>query len=144
VSPKQIYRILDANLNRSREGLRVCEEVARFVLQNKSVTRQIKTARHSITCCIEKMPVPLTELVSARNVRSDVGKESSFLENGKKDARGLFLANAERSKEALRVLEEVSKLVDVKLSARFKRIRFQVYAIEKRTLPRLEALHHHG
>ena len=44
----KIYRVIDVNLNRSREGLRVCEEVARFILNNKSITARFKALRHDI------------------------------------------------------------------------------------------------
>ncbi|MGH7198391.1 MAG: hypothetical protein ACREH5_06595 [Candidatus Omnitrophota bacterium] len=44
----------------------------------------------------------------------------------------------------MRVLEETAKLLDERISARFKKVRFNVYAIEKKALPKLEALRHHG
>ena len=43
-----LLRILDANSNRSREGLRVCEEVARFVLNSHPLTKDLKRLRHAI------------------------------------------------------------------------------------------------
>ncbi|OGW84008.1 MAG: hypothetical protein A3C47_01360 [Omnitrophica bacterium RIFCSPHIGHO2_02_FULL_51_18] len=141
---KQILRILDANFNRSREGLRVCEEITRFVLEDKVLTRDLKRVRHAVSGCVQKMPVPVSELLSARDVRSDVGKEPSVLEKPREGAFGLFAANIGRVKESLRVLEEVSKLIDRNISDTFKKVRFDVYSIEKRTLPKLEALRHHG
>ena len=140
----EILRILDANFNRSREGLRVCEEIARFVLRDEALTRELKKARHAVSDCLKKLPVPLAELVASRNVRADFGKKSSALESRRKDALALFLANAERAKESLRVLEETSKLIELKISVRLKKERFHVYAIEKKSLPKLEALRHHG
>jgi thiamine-phosphate pyrophosphorylase len=140
---RQALRILDANLNRSREGLRVCEEVARFVLDDAAVTRRLKAARHAVTAALRRLPFPPSELTAARDSTGDVGRGASPLERGRGDALDLFLANAERAKEALRVLEEFSKVVGGDPAA-FKRIRFHVYAIEKRTLPKLEALRHHG
>lgn len=139
----RVLRILDANFNRSREGLRVCEEVARFVLDDAVLTKQLKRLRHAVTGCIKKIPVTAAELASARNVRADVGKKPSGLERRRSDATALFLANAERAKESLRVLEEASKLVNRRLPDRFKKIRFSVYAIEKRALPKLEAVRDH-
>jgi len=144
VKRSEVLRILDANFNRSREGLRVCEEIARFVLEHKSLTADLKKARHDVSDSIKKLPLSITELVSARNVRSDVGRHPSKLENRRRDSLALFLANAERVKESLRVLEETAKLLDEGISARFKKVRFKVYGIEKRALPKLEALRHHG
>ena len=141
---RDVLRILDANFNRSREGLRVCEEITRFVLEHKALTDGLKKARHDVSDSIKKLPLSLTELVSARNVHSDVGRHPSKLEKNRRDSLALFLANAERAKESLRVLEETAKLLDERVSERFKKVRFKVYAIEKKALPKLEALRHHG
>jgi len=143
VERSKLLRILDANLNRSREGLRVCEEVVRFALDDARLTKTLKAARHAITAGLKALPVRSSELAAARNSRGDVGKNPSRLEKSRADELALFLANAERAKEALRVLEEVSKLLDPRASERFKKIRFTVYDIEKRTLPKLEALRDH-
>lgn len=137
-------RILDANFNRSREGLRVCEEVARFVMNDAKLTALLKKTRHDVSACLKTFAVPASLLVQARNSRGDVGREPSALEANRSDASGLFTANIERAKEALRVLEEVSKLVDGEASVRFKKIRFKIYDIEKNALPKLETLRHHG
>jgi thiamine-phosphate pyrophosphorylase len=40
-----IYRILDANLDRAREGIRVIEEWCRFGLQNSQLTDLCKQLR---------------------------------------------------------------------------------------------------
>ena len=140
---RELLRILDANFNRSREGLRVCEEITRFVMNDKALTREIKKARHAVTHCLKKFPVPVSALVAARESMADVGKKSSRLEKGRQNAQGLFLANSERSKEALRALEETSKFLDIKASERFKKIRFRVYSIEKKVLQKLETVRHH-
>lgn len=141
---RQILRILDANFNRSREGLRVCEEIARFALEDKRLTVAIKKVRHDLSDCIKVSGASLSELLEARDVRSDVGKKPESFENPREHRSDLFAANIERAKEALRVLEEVSKLTTPGVSPRFKKIRFSVYAIEKKILPRLETLRHHG
>ena len=135
---------MDANFNRSREGLRVCEEIARFVLEMPSLTRDLKAARHRVSDCLKNLPVGFSDLLASRNTREDVGRTPSEFKSQRYAALDLFAANAERAKESLRVLEEASKLLDAALAAKFKKIRFQVYAIEKRALPRLEALRDHG
>lgn len=141
MTPKQIFRILDANFNRSREGLRVCEEIARFVLEDRVLTKNLKKVRHAVSGCVKDLS--LGRLVSARDTLGDVGKEPSRLEKHRGDALDLFAANIERVKEALRVLEETSKLLDVAVSDDLKKIRFQAYAIEKKALSGLEALRDH-
>ena len=41
-------RIIDANTNRAAEGMRVLEDIARFILEQPTTCEQIKTHRHSI------------------------------------------------------------------------------------------------
>jgi thiamine-phosphate pyrophosphorylase len=138
---RQILRILDANFNRSREGLRVCEEITRFVLGDAGLTRDLKHTRHDVTRAFKALSV--SELFASRDTAADIGKKPSSLENKRADTREIFLANAQRAKESLRVLEEMSKLVSVHASVILKRTRFRLYAIEKRTLPKLETVRHH-
>ena len=141
---RQLSRIVDANLNRSREGLRVCEEITRFVLEDDALTKRLKKARHAVSDTFKKTPARYLELLSARDTRGDVGRKPSLLEKNRRDAFDLFAANIERTKESLRVLEESYKLMDGRLADRFKKMRFEVYSIEKKALPELEALRHHG
>ncbi len=141
---KDALRILDANFNRSREGLRVCEEIARFVLNEEALTKRLKAARHAVSKALKEFPVPFKELVGARDSRGDVGRGESGLEKKRTGTADLFSANIERVKESLRVLEETVKLIDENFSGRFKRIRFNVYSIEKDVLPALEAVRDRG
>lgn len=131
-----IYRIIDANLNRSREGLRVCEEIARFTLNDEGLTEKFKSLRHGITACIKFYPPRLNGIVAARDAMRDVGQKAHALERKRTDIRDVSLANMERVKESLRVLEEFSKLLDDKIARRFKRIRFKSYEIEKELIER--------
>ena len=139
----ELLRILDANLNRSREGLRVCEEITRLWMGDEKLTGDLRRSRHAVNALLKKLPVSMSDLMGSRDVSGDVGQKSSSLEKGRPDALALFVANMERAKEALRVLEETSQWIDRGLAARFKKVRFGAYAIEKRALPKLEALRHH-
>jgi thiamine-phosphate pyrophosphorylase len=139
---KQILRVLDANFNRTREGLRVCEEIARFFMEHKGLTRAFKKMRHAVTACLGRLPY--RELLLARNSRQDVGRGPSALEKKRGGLHDLFFANAERAKESLRVLEEFAKLVDGRISDNLKKIRFDLYETERKSLPLVEALCHHG
>ena len=135
-----IYRIVDANLNRSREGLRVCEEIARFALDSKPLTSGLKSVRHGIFDIVKKHSGALSRLSQSRDSDGDVLRCSRFESEMKR--RGLadiFAANIERSKESLRVLEEIFKLVDVKSSSKLCSLRFKVYAIEKKATSSLRA-----
>jgi len=135
---KEIFRIIDANFNRSREGLRVCEEVTRFIWNSSSLTRDLKAARHTITDILKGTPASSKILFETRDVISDVGrKERRKSEMGRLDYSDIFSANIERAKESLRVLEEFFKLIDKNSSAKFTKLRFKVYEIEKKALSHL-------
>ena len=133
-----IYRIIDANLNRSREGLRVCEEIARFIWNSPALTRDLKRTRHSITDILKNAGSSSKILFERRDARSDVGrKERMKSEMRRLDYSDIFSANIERAKESLRVLEEFFKLIDKDDSAKFTTLRFKVYEIEKKALSHL-------
>jgi thiamine-phosphate pyrophosphorylase len=138
---EKIFRIIDANLNRSREGLRVCEDVARFVLDCALLAKQLKSARHRISALAKKLSYGSNILYRSRDSQDDPGKALRLKsELTRKGLADIFNANMERSKESLRVLEEFSKLVDLKLSRSFSRLRFEVYDIEKRGIKKIAAL----
>ncbi len=126
-----VYRIIDANLNRVMEGVRVCEDVMRFSSCNEALTAKLKDLRHEIFSEIRELrKAHLEEMFSSRGP-DDVGVRSSDSEKTREDIIELFLANAQRGKESLRVLEEVLKLLDTGLSQKFKKLRFKLYDVER-------------
>ncbi len=134
-----ILRIMDANFNRSREGLRVCEEITRFILDSAALTGELKSVRHGITGIKKGMCRAYATLTDSRDVEGDVGRRSNLKSEKKRaDIADIFSANIERVKESLRVLEEFSKLIGDKPTARFASLRFRVYDIEKSVIKRLE------
>lgn len=134
---RKIYRVLDANLNRAREGVRVAEEVFRLVYGDGPLTKKMKRLRHAIVKASQTLPVSLPQIKLAREADSDVGSRSfSASERKKGNAVELAMANLSRAQEALRVLEEFSKLLSEKASYRFKKLRFASYAIETELLKR--------
>lgn len=137
---KGVYRIIDANLNRVMEGVRVCEDIIRFSSDNEVLTRKLKDLRHDVFDAIKDLRMEhLEELVSSRDL-NDVGIRSSDSEKTRENLVDLFLANTQRGKESLRVLEEVLKLFDQDLSQRFKKFRFKLYEIEKVSVEELERI----
>ena len=134
-----ISRIIDANLNRSREGLRVCEDIARFALNDKSLTSSFKSARHRLTRLSGRLDSGLA-LTFSRNVKKDIGRKTSPREKRRKDIKGVFCANIQRAKESLRSLEEITKLADKKTADEFKKTRFRVYELEKTSRAKFQAL----
>jgi len=132
---KELLRIIDANLNRSREGLRVCEEITRFVLEDKKLTEGLKKVRHRVSRSIGKFPTISKNLLQSRESTSDVGRQIPN-KSKRKSYKDLFFANIQRVKESLRVLEEFSKITDRTLSNNFARLRFKVYELEKKAIAR--------
>lgn len=132
---KEALRVIDANFNRSREGLRVCEEVARFIWNSRTLTKELKSVRHSISNVLKASPASIKALNWTRDSEHDVGRRvKSGSETGRLTYDDIFSANIQRVKESLRVLEEFFKLIDSGNSARFADLRFKVYGIEKKAL----------
>lgn len=128
----KLLRIIDANLNRVREGLRVCEDIARFSLENKSITKSLKIIRHGATDLILKSKkISMARLLSGRDTSSDKTKFIDFQPEAEIGISDIFMSNIERVKESLRVLEECFKLIDEKISRGYRKLRFDIYNIEK-------------
>ncbi len=136
-----ISRICDANFNRAKEGLRVCEEVARFVLNSRALTEEFKQARHSLDGLLRRLIKP-EEAISCRNSGGDVGKTVYGRELSRGSINDIFFANIQRVKESIRVLEEFSKLARPKAALGFKDLRYDIYALEKKTAVAIAALRH--
>ena len=122
-----IARILDANLNRAREGLRAVEEWCRFGLDDAELANQCKQIRQTLA----HWHSPSWRL--ARNTPEDVGTQLTHPQEEKRaSTQALLLANLCRVQEALRVLEEYSKLEQLAMGSQCKQLRYQVYTLESR------------
>ena len=132
MSSSPILRIIDANLNRLAEGLRVLEEAARMLLDNADLTSRLKTLRHDL---IRGDTAFNLSLLNARDSIGDVGVELQVPgENPEKNLQTILVANARRAQESLRVLEDLAKLPELagKMSSDdFKKARFELYSIEQ-------------
>jgi len=134
-------RIIDANLNRAKEGLRTCEDIARFTIKMPSVLRTAAALRHDVGRIFLKGRLKRDRLLAARAVDNDPGREYR-LGPGRKRLTDVFLANSQRVKEALRVLEEITKIFDASVSTRLQKARFRFYDWEQKTARRLKDLPH--
>ena len=125
-----VFRALDANCNRVREGLRVAEDVARFILNDTRLLKQLKRMRHEVTAA-EKLLFKSNKLRGlARDVKKDPGRGTPVQrEKVRNSPRELLIANLKRTQEGLRSLEEFSKLIRHPASARFKSLRYECYQI---------------
>jgi len=115
------HRLLDANINRAREGLRVLEDICRFILDDAGLTDEIKAIRHALKDLVD---IPDALLVASRGSDEDVARERPVPKRA--DLSGIVTANAKRAAEALRVLEEFSVR-----GSEIKDLRYKVYDLEK-------------
>ena len=131
---RSLYRILDANFNRAKEGLRVCEDLFRYVWDQRTLTRAFKDVRHELTVIMAGLDIK--KALEARHIQGDVGRGTSVSESQRADLDAVFWANSQRVKESLRVLEEVAKLMDPGISNKLKMLRYKVYALEQKVIGR--------
>ncbi len=125
-----MLRLIDANLNRMSEGLRTLEDVARFLLNDATLSAKLKSLRHDLAVEDDSLR---RNLLSARDSADDVGAFAEAEgEAQRQDLANIVNANAKRVEESLRVLEEFAKLPEIMLdSTRFKQARFALYEIER-------------
>lgn len=126
-------RILDANLNRAREALRVMEDVARFGLANAPLAAALKSARQEVRGIADSAGLDGLQLAAWRDTPEDVGAGiTTALETRRAGVRDVAIAAGKRAGEALRVLEEALKVGGADGAARAKGLRYRVYELEKR------------
>lgn len=124
-----ICRILDANLDRAREGLRIIEEWCRFGLNNHLLAAECKEKRQELAKWHTQ------ELRLARDTPGDLGTALSHPQEERRTSlENLLQANICRVQEALRVLEEYGKLYNPHMGIAFKQMRYQVYTLESNLL----------
>ena len=136
---KKVLRTIDANFNRSKEGLRVVEDIYRFICNNGPLIKKLKKIRHSLDGIIDNEQLRM-ELLRARNTKKDKGKKVDILEMNRKGLRDIMYINYQRAKESIRVLEELFKIIDKKKVTLLKKTRYDIYAVEKETFTRWATL----
>jgi thiamine-phosphate pyrophosphorylase len=134
-SPQHIYRILDANLDRAREAMRTIEEWCRFGLENIELCDRAKHIRQQLGQWHRE------EFRHARNTPDDPATGLNHTQElSRTDVRSVLRANMARLQEALRVLEEYSKIIDPLMAEAMKQMRYGVYSFESELL-KIEASH---
>lgn len=127
----KILRIVDANLNRSGEALRVVEDCARFLLDHAGLANSAKGMRHRLHRAVGSLGVETSALLGARDTESDVGTELLGPDERKRTDVGVLLrANFQRLEQSLRVLEEYAKLLGTD-GGPFEALRYDGYTLEK-------------
>jgi thiamine-phosphate pyrophosphorylase len=128
LASSKLYRLIDANLNRLREGIRVCEDIQRYINDNKKLSKKLKSIRHKCRVKDQK------RYLKSRDIIGDVLKATIGSEAKREDINSIQIANIKRAQESARVLEESLKLIDPNEAEKFKQIRYELYDIEKNML----------
>jgi thiamine-phosphate pyrophosphorylase len=130
VSPSgPVLRLIDANANRAREGLRVVEDYARFILNHEPLTRDIKNIRHDLAQILG--PVS-PEAILHRDTLGDVGTTiKTPAEHSRTDLADVVTAAAKRTGEALRAIEEFLKTIAPPDASKVEALRYRFYDIER-------------
>ncbi len=115
-------------MNRFSEGLRIIEDFVRFEKYDEKILKDIRKIREDFYSIRKSIS---NNTILKRDSLKDVGKTFSFDKNVRKDVQDIIKSSFGRSEESSRVLEEIFKIKDLKISARFKNIRFKLYDLEK-------------
>lgn len=123
-------RVVDANLNRGREALRVLDDYARFVLDDRGLTERVKKLRHELAEASIRLPAGL--LLAARDTANDVGT-AVFTEReyARTTPAEVAAVNLKRLQEALRSAEEFGKVLDSAFGKAVEAIRYEAYTLER-------------
>jgi thiamine-phosphate pyrophosphorylase len=133
---REVYRILDANINRAREALRVAEDCGRFALNDPAVTAMAKNLRSDLKEVMAELPAD--EILASRDTAGDIGTElTSPSEPLRKDLGDVAIAACKRLSESLRTIEEYCKFVAPEQVLKIERMRYNGYTLEQRLVSRL-------
>ena len=125
-----ICRILDANLNRAGEALRVIEEYARFARNHAAWARTLREMRHLLVGLPRTLGIELADRLGARDARADVGAHQSP-PPAYVDETDLLAANFSRLGEALRSVAEYGRLLPPGPGpAQAEALRFDAYKLQ--------------
>jgi len=129
---RAIARILDANLNRACEGLRMMEDAARFAVNHASLSAELKAMRHEVTGIIHGLPLPEGTMVFSRDAGADVGApKGGSPQVARERLVEVVGAAAARAGQALRVLEETARMIDARAAGHLESIRYRIYAADQ-------------
>ncbi|MBN2231561.1 MAG: thiamine phosphate synthase [Deltaproteobacteria bacterium] len=128
-----VYRIIDANLNRLREGLRVVEDFCRLGHEDRRFDR-FKALRRRLAALVTDDIA--ARCLSSRGADVDPGRATfGAAEAHREDARAVAVAGFKRAQEAARTIEEYAKAAGLPELARgAKGIRFELYTLEREIL----------
>jgi thiamine-phosphate pyrophosphorylase len=139
LNKKGILRTIDVNFNRSKEGLRVIEDIFRFTFDDDILRRKIRKVRHALDALTKGKAIK--EAILSRDSINDLGKHIDSLEIKRTSVLNTLYINFQRVKESLRVLEEFFKLIIPKKVAIIKKQRYIIYVLEQKALKKWSPLY---
>ena len=123
-------RMLDANLNRAREALRLVEDYARFALDDGELCGALKTIRHDLATATM---FHAEQSLLWRDTPGDVGTTITTAdERRRQDLGASVVAAGKRFAEAARVVEELLKIDSPDAAATVEQVRYRFYEVERR------------
>lgn len=134
----QLPRILDANANRAREGLRTAEDYARFILNDFNFAENLRSVRQGLTTVMLSIPQLSTALIESRNVVLDPLQPANWTDEVRSTKPETTVETAQRglkrAQEAFRVLEEYLRAAHPQPAAEFSKFRYSAYELEQRLI----------
>src|SRR4051812_43173611 len=89
-----VLRLIDANANRAREGLRVAEDYCRFVLNSAELSAAWKSLRHDLAAVLADY---LPDAILHRDTPADVGTTNkTAAEQSRRDIGAVVTAAMKR------------------------------------------------
>ena len=123
-------RIVDVNLNRARESLRILDDYCRFVLNDPFLNKTVKQLRHDLVRVANRLPT--RTLLGSRDTTADVGTSiTTKSETTRRDAKQVAAINAKRLQESLRSVEEYGKIFGPEFAKAIEAIRYRAYTLER-------------
>ena len=121
----RVARLIDANLDRAREGLRVVEDWCRFGLDREDLVVTLKDWRQRLGRRHQD------RYKMARSTSTDTGAGLGHpAQLDRHSPRQVVAANCGRVQEALRVLEEYGRSIDAPLAKEAAAVRYGLYDLE--------------
>ena len=121
----RVARLIDANLDRAREGLRVVEDWCRFGLDRQDLVVTLKDWRQQLGALHHD------SYKQARSTATDTGAGLSHpAQQQRTETQAVVAANCARVQEALRVLEEFARETHAELAHSAASIRYGLYDLE--------------
>lgn len=110
------------------------EDFVRFERTDEKILIKIRNLREDLYILRKRISA---NTILKRDSENDLGKSYEYDKNERKNFEDIIRSSLGRCEESSRVLEEIFKVKDSMLSKEFKKIRFNLYTIEKDIVKKL-------